>query len=62
MLAFGVLVAFGQTEVDDVNNVFGALVRSNQEVVRLDITMNDPFLVNFLDSLNHLSCNMADRL
>ena len=52
MLALRVLVALGQAEVDDVNDVLGALVRANQEVVGLDVAMDDSFLVHLLDSLN----------
>ena len=54
MLALAVLVALCEAEVDDVNVVLGALGASNEEVVRLDVSMDDALLVNFLDALDHL--------
>ena len=52
MLTFGVLVALCETKVNDVYVVLGVLVAANQEVVWLDIAMDDPLLVHFLNSLN----------
>ena len=52
MLALRVLVALGQAEVDDVNDVLGALVRANQEVVGLDVTVDDALFMHFLDALD----------
>ena len=38
--------------LNDVDVVFSALITSNQKVVRLDITMNDPLFVHFLNSVD----------
>ena len=52
MLTLTVFVALGQTEIDNVDVVFCALITSDQEVVRLDISMDDPLLVHFLNSMD----------
>ena len=62
MLSIRTLVAFSETEVDDVNGVLCSVSASNQEVVRLDVTMNDSLLVDNLDSLNHLDGDMENGL
>ena len=48
------LVALCQAEVDDINRIFGLIVSTYQEVIRLDIPMDDPLLVHDLDPLYHL--------
>ncbi len=50
MLSLGVFVALSKTEVDDVDVVFSAIIAANQEVVWLDISMNDPLFVDFLNT------------
>jgi hypothetical protein len=50
---FWVFVPFGQAEVDDVEDML-VLVQTDQEVVRLDISMQEAILVHVLDSLEHL--------
>lgn len=62
VLAVGRLVALSETEIDDVDGVLGLVVASHQEVVRLDVSMDDTFLVNDLDSLDHLHSDMQDSL
>jgi len=52
VLAFAVFVAFGETEVDDVDVVTSRLCATDQEIIRLDITVNDPLLVHLLNALN----------
>ena len=52
MLTLTVFVALGQTEIDNVDVVFCAFITSDQEVVRLDISMYDPLLVHFLNSMD----------
>ena len=52
VLTLGVLVALSETEINDVDVVCSALITSNQKVVRLDITMNDPLFVHFLNSVD----------
>lgn len=52
MLTLAVFVALGKTKIDDVDIVFSALITSDQEVVRLDVSMDDPLLVHFLNSMD----------
>ena len=52
VLTLGVLVALSETKINDVDVVFSALITSNQKVIRLDITMNDPLFVHFLNSVD----------
>lgn len=48
-----VTVLLCQSEVDDID-LISTLPNSHQEVVRLDITMNERFGVNVLDTGNEL--------
>ena len=50
MLSLGVFVALSETEVNDVDVVFSAIIAANQEVVWLDISMNDPLFVDLLNT------------
>jgi len=52
VLAIGVLIAFSKTEINDENIVLIGIVASNQEIVRLNVTMNDALFVDLLNSLN----------
>ena len=52
VLAFRVLVALGQAEIDDVDVVLGRLVASDQEVVGLDVAMDDPLFVHLLNAVD----------
>lgn len=62
VLALGVFVAFRETEVNNVNIIFGHFSASNKEVIRFNISVNDSLLVHFLDSFDHLLGNKAARL
>lgn len=61
MLALTVLIALGQAKVNDEDVVSSGLRASDQEVIRLDITMDDTLLVHFLDPLNELRADQQDR-
>lgn len=61
VLTLAVLIAFGQAEVDDVDVVAGGLCSSDQEIIRLDITMNDSFFVHLLNSLDQLDADQKAR-
>ena len=61
VLTLTVLIALGQTEVNDENVVSSGLGASDQEVIGLDITMNDTLLVHFLNPLNELRADQQDR-
>jgi hypothetical protein len=50
VFALRVLEALGETEVDDVDVVFGGLGGADEEVVRLDVAVDDALLVNLLDA------------
>ena len=52
MLTLGVLIALGETEIDDVDIVFGALVAANEEVIRLDISVDNSLVMHFLNTGN----------
>ena len=60
VLSFAILVAFGQTEVDDVDVVARRLRASNQEIIGLDVSVNYALVVDLLDSTNHLLANHQD--
>ena len=51
VLALAVLIALGETEVNDVDAVTSSVSASDQEIVRLDIAMDDPLFMHLLDSL-----------
>ena len=53
---------FCETKVNDVDVVFVSLCASNQEVVRLDVSMNDSLLVHLFNSLDHLNSNNENGL
>jgi hypothetical protein len=52
VLALRVFVALSESKVDNVDIIFGALIASNQEVVRFDVSVDDSLFVNFLNSVN----------
>ena len=52
VLALRVLVALGQTEVNDVDVVLRALATTHQEVVWLDVTVDDALLVHFPNAVD----------
>ena len=62
VLAVGRLVALGESKIDDIHRVLGLVVAANQEVVGLNVTMNNAFLVDNLDSLDHLGGHMKNGL
>ena len=54
VLTFWVLITLSQSKIDDKYLVFSRLIATDQEIIRLYITMNDSLFMNFLDSLDHL--------
>ena len=50
VLALRVLEALGQSEINDVDIVFGDLSAANKEVVRLDVSVNYALFVHFLNA------------
>ena len=53
MLTLGVLIALGETEIDEMK-IFAGLSETNDEVLGLDITMDYIFSVERLHSCNRL--------
>ena len=60
VLTVGRLEALGQTKVDDVDRVLGLVIAANQEIIRLNVTVDDALLVDDLDALNHLRGDVQD--
>jgi len=60
VLALGVLEALGETKVDNVDVIFGLLGAADQKVVRLDISVDNAFLVHFLNAFQHLDGNVQN--
>lgn len=54
VLALRVLITLGETKINDVNIIFCNLCAADEEVVRLDVSMDNSFVVDLLDSLDHL--------
>jgi hypothetical protein len=52
VLTVGISVALGESEVNNEDLVLCLIVAANQKVVWFDISVNDPFLVDFLNSLD----------
>lgn len=52
--AFRVLVALGQSKIDNVDVIARCIRPANQEVVWLDVTMNEAFFVDLLDAADEL--------
>ena len=55
MLSLTILVAFGKTEIDNVNVITSGVGASNEEIVWLDITMDYSLLMDFLDTTDELN-------
>jgi hypothetical protein len=49
VLSLTVFITLCQSEVNDVNLVFGLVSPADQEVVRLDVAVDNALFVNFLD-------------
>ena len=52
MLTVRVTVALRKPEVNDEHRILGQVVAANQEIVRLDVSMDDSFLMNLLYALD----------
>ena len=57
-----VSVALCESEINDVDVVPGGVSSSNQEIVRLDISMDQSLFVDFLNSLHQLNSNQKNCL
>ena len=57
VLTFRILKALSQTEVNDVDGILGVLRATDEEVIRLNVTVDDPLFVYFLDTVDHLNSN-----
>jgi len=54
VFAVRALVAFSESKINDVDGVLGLVGPANQEVVRLDISVNNALFVDDLDPLDQL--------
>lgn len=54
-----ILVSFGETKINDINNVL-LLASSYQEIVRFNVPVKKSLLVDKLDALEHLDGNHED--
>ena len=52
MFTFGISVTLSQTKVNNVNVVLSTLSPTYKKVIRLNVSMNNAFLVDLLDALN----------
>jgi len=57
MFTFSILVTFSESEIDDVNRIFGSFGSSDEEVIGLDISVDYSFFVDFLNARYHLNRN-----
>ena len=62
VLSLAVLVAFGKTEIDDVDVVSSRVCATDEEVVGLDVSVNDALLMHLLYATNELHRNHQDSL
>jgi hypothetical protein len=62
MLSVRILVALCESEVNDKDLILSSVGSADEEVVWLDIPVDNPFLVNLLNELNHLNRNQEDCL
>jgi hypothetical protein len=62
VLSLTIAETLGQAKIYDEDRVFRRLRPTYQEVVRLDISMNNPLFVDLLDSRDHLDSAEEARL
>ena len=56
MLTLRVLVTFGKSEIDNINIVLCVFLTADKEIIRFDISVDDPLLMNLLNSLDLQTC------
>jgi hypothetical protein len=57
VFALRVLIALSETEINNVDGVFGLFSSTDEEVIRFDVTVDNSFFVDFLNALEHLDCD-----
>ena len=62
MFTITILVALGETEIDDVDVIAGCICSSDQEVIWLDVSVDDSLLMDFLDTADELKGNQEHGL
>lgn len=60
VLSLTVLVALGETEIDDKDGISWMLSSTNEEIIRLNVTMNDPLFMYFLHMAHKLDSNQKN--
>ena len=62
VLAIGGLVAFGQSEVNNIDGILRLVIVANQEIVGLNVAGNNALFMDDLDALDHLDGDMETCL
>ena len=62
VFTFTILVALRQAEVNDIDVVASSISATNQEIIRLDVSVDDALLVDLLNTTYQLHCNHKDSL
>ena len=62
MISLTIHVALSKTKVNDVDEVACGLCRSDKEVIRFHITMDDSLGVDLLEMFHELNSNQKNRL
>ena len=60
VLTIGALVALRQPKINDIDGVFGLIRVTYEKVIRLYISVDYTLLVHSLNSLQHLSSDVAN--
>ena len=55
MITLTIHVTLSETKINNVDSVASRFSSSDKEVIRLDITMDDPLSMNFLEVLHKLN-------
>ena len=62
MLSIRTFIALSKTKIDDVNSILCLVISTNQEIIRLDVSMDNTFFMYYLDSLDHLDSDVQNSL
>ncbi len=60
MLAVGVLVALSEAKVDDEDSVLSLFIIADEKVIRLNVSVDNPFLMDLLDALDLHTVNSKE--
>lgn len=57
-----ILITLSQPEVNNIHGVFRLLCSADQEIIRLNVSVDNSLFVDLLNAFDHLNCNEGDRL